>query len=169
MAGSTTFEPEKAAHLIAYIRSRGNVGKVKLMKLLYLTDFIAYAETGNAITNDTYEHWRMGPVPVSIFKSYESVAQCACATLPGFSPEERALVDKVLEQYGAMSKEDLVNMVHKEVPYSMTKSLETIPYYLAAYRSDWKLSQSELTALRSDDDFIGKALHSYATAVYPGS
>src|SRR5437899_3187118 len=59
---------EKTRQLLALLADRVDIGKTKLMKLLYLIDFTAYERTGKSITNDQYVHWQFGPVPRSIWR-----------------------------------------------------------------------------------------------------
>src|SRR5436305_12487635 len=67
MAGGREFEQSKFEELIVYIAKRlgpeAALGRVKLAKLLMLSDFSAYQQLGQAITGATYEKWEHGHLP----------------------------------------------------------------------------------------------------------
>ncbi|GJD44914.1 hypothetical protein AFCDBAGC_2783 [Methylobacterium cerastii] len=64
-----THEREKLIQAINFFaRHTRKCGKVKLFKLLYFLDFEHYKRTGRSVTGQTYNAWKMGPVPVSLFE-----------------------------------------------------------------------------------------------------
>src|SRR5947209_18565699 len=67
MAGAVGDE-QKLAELILYISQKcatdPKFGAIKLNKILYLSDFLAYGNWGEPITAVPYQHLRMGPAPV---------------------------------------------------------------------------------------------------------
>ena len=177
---------EKSAQLIAYIASKTDVGKTKLMKLLYFIDFSAYTKLGRSVTNDTYLNKRWGPVPSHIFHNLESLIGGHASmtlerrggenpyekylpvegrgTLHGFAEEEIAIIDEVLSLYGDKTRGQLVNATHEEIPWLATTEGEPIPYFLAPYRAYKRPTKSAVKLLTSDKKFmatIDRALAAY--------
>src|SRR5271157_2942127 len=60
----------KLAELILYISQRcaldPKFGATKLNKILYFSDFIAYADLGYGITGVEYSHRELGPAPTRL-------------------------------------------------------------------------------------------------------
>src|SRR6266849_1320345 len=121
------FDGEKTKQLIVYLASKVDIGKTKLIKLLYLIDFTAYEKTGKPITNDTYEHWALGPVPKHTWKKFNSLLSgiikqerenrgtaytrlisLASPDLSVFSKKEREIIDSIIEKHGNKFQQELV-------------------------------------------------------------
>jgi uncharacterized phage-associated protein len=177
------FDEEKAKQLILYLASKVDIGMTKLMKLLYLIDFTAYEKKGKAITNDTYEHWALGPVPKSIWTNfslmmsglvkkvdeprttgkYERIVPQVEPDLSAFTSAECEIIVSVINDYGHKFQRELVEMVHEELPYKLTKENEVIPYHLAPYRNYRKLTPAQLRKLRSDKVYLKRLREAYKT------
>lgn len=175
------FDENKAKQLILYLASKVDVGKTKLMKLLYLIDFIAYEKRGKPITNDVYEHWDLGPVPRNIWKrfkelttgildqkaedrntgKYHKLVPKIATNLAVFTKAEREVIDSVIEDYGNLYQRELVQIVHKELPYRITQKDEVIPYHLAPYRNYKRLTKTQLAKLRADKAYIKRLRDAY--------
>lgn len=175
------FNEEKTKQLILYLASKVDIGKTKLMKLLYLIDFTAYEKTGKPITNDTYVHWALGPVPKNVWKKCSSLiagiieqvtenrttgkyTKFVPKTSPNvsvFTGDERKVIDSVITKYGGKFQEELVDMVHAELPYTLTKENEVIPYHLAPYRNYKKLSRAQLKKLRANKSYLKRLRDAY--------
>ena len=60
-------DEQKLAELILYISQKcatdPKFGAIKLNKILYLADFLAFGNWGEPITGVEYQHLRMGPAP----------------------------------------------------------------------------------------------------------
>lgn len=64
-----SLEREKLINAIIFFsKNTKSCNKLKLMKLLYYLDFWHFKETGRSVTNQTYRAWKMGPVPLPIYK-----------------------------------------------------------------------------------------------------
>ncbi len=181
MSENNDFDIKKTRQLILYLASQVDIGKTKLMKLLYLIDFIAYEKTGKPITNDTYEHWALGPVPKNVWKKcdallagiikqvaeerttgkYTKFVPTKPADLSVFTKREREIIDEVIEKYGHIYQRELVNIVHDELPYKLTRKNERIPYYLAPYRHHRKLTAVQLKKLRADKAYTKRLRGAY--------
>lgn len=163
----SSFDKQKATALISYIASASNIGKTKLMKLLYLMDFTMYARTRKSITNSEYRHWSYGPVPIEIWKLITTEAindslnveeiQTTGGVYKKYTPkeeeidmsifneEEKIVIYETLEKFGDKLQEDLVKKVHEELPYRITYENEPIPYFLATYRDYNKIEELKLS------------------------
>ena len=181
MNSRETFDENKAKQLILYLASKVDVGKTKLMKLLYLIDFIAYEKRGKPITNDTYEHWNLGPVPRTIWKKfneltsnildqeteerntgeYHKLVPKITPNLAIFTKAEREVIDSVIKEYGNLYQRELVQIVHQELPYKATQKDEVIPYHLAPYRNYKRLTKAQLAKLRTNKSYIKRLRAAY--------
>ena len=175
--------PAKLKAAVAYLAGGTTPGKVQLFKLLYLADFTAYARLGHSITEETYEHWRMGPVPKTLWNAFrrrqneyadielvftgaprktQLIRPKEGTNLAVLSNGERKMLDEVIEKYGKLSGAELRKLTHAGIPYAATQPEEIIPYYLAVYGPSGdeaqKPSREELQALFSDREYAGDLL-----------
>jgi uncharacterized phage-associated protein len=153
MTGSTGFNETKFHELIVYIAKRlepeAALGHVKLMKLLMLSDFTAFARTGEPITGATYEKWEHGHFPrewvvaekdldatnaikqetVNYYgKQLHHVTAGRDPDMADFSDEQLAIVETIIRRYGYESAAYLSGLSHKELGWKLTKYKEEIPY-----------------------------------------
>src|SRR2546425_12852222 len=67
MTASVIGDEEKLGELILYISQKcatdPKFGAIKLNKILYLSDFLAFGNWGEPITGVQYQHLRKGPAP----------------------------------------------------------------------------------------------------------
>jgi uncharacterized phage-associated protein len=155
------FEQQKTKELVAYISSKvPDVRKTKLMKLLYLIDFTAYAKSGKAVTNGRYIRFPMGPVLEQVYQEwgaerYESILTSSEAPNTSvFDAAELAIIDAILTQYGQLNRPQLIELTHDELPWQVTKTGEEIPYYLAPYRNYRPLTDDELAIMKADSEYM---------------
>jgi uncharacterized phage-associated protein len=152
------FEPNDAKfkELVIFIASRSEndprFGAIKLNKLLFYCDFVAYQRLGRPITGQEYFALKQGPAPrygTRIRQEMEAAREIAIQNreteagpqirtvalrkpnLKNFSSEEIALVTQVLQEYRASSGTDLSEKSHKFAGWSLAKERETIPYTVA--------------------------------------
>jgi len=165
---------EKTQALIVYLANKCELGKTKLMKLLYFIDFSHFEKHGESVTNSVYYHWQYGPVPTAVYGQLEELSILKSDTneqklfsqeneliLEGvnihriipyydvkistvFNREELQTIHDVLLMYGEKNASDLTRESHETKPYQMTKSNEMIPYYLVHYKNWNKPSASEI-------------------------
>lgn len=91
-----SLEREKLINAIIFFsKNTKSCNKLKLMKLLYYLDFWHFKETGRPVTNQTYRAWKMGPVPLPIYKeiSPENLPE----DLGKFLFVEEEIVDEIKE------------------------------------------------------------------------
>lgn len=134
-------------------------GKKKLAKLLYFIDFdrYEYKESMESVTGDTYEHWKMGPVPkhyteitaklvqegklkwkktegAAGYSPTEVFTSAADPDMSKLDQDDIDIINHVVSKYGKLSGKELEILSHKEAPYIATEPNEDIPYDLAFYR-----------------------------------
>jgi uncharacterized phage-associated protein len=88
-------EREKLINVIVYFaNTTQSLGKLKLIKLLYLLDFAHFRATGKSVTGLEYSAWKMGPVPVAFFEEWDDM-QADLAAAIEIRPER--VIDYVRE------------------------------------------------------------------------
>jgi uncharacterized phage-associated protein len=154
MAGGMEYNREKFEELIVYIARRlgpeAALGRVKLAKLLMLSDFTAFQRRGRAITGATYEHWEHGHLPHELILTEKDLLGSGRISketvnyfgkklshitagdrepdLSAFDEEEIGIVESVLRRYGHESATYLRSLSHQEVGWELTQEREEIPY-----------------------------------------
>ena len=141
----------KAIEVIRYFAASANVTslyKVKLMKLMWYADALAYKKRGAAITGLVYQALPMGAVPVG-HNSIIDLRGVPCEEIdlgetnayhfslngkqefPALSKEEEDILNLVTEKLGKMSKNEIVNFMHKEQAYQETAPRDIIEFKYA--------------------------------------
>ena len=146
--GNAELSLDKVVDVIRYFASSINVTslyKVKLMKLMWYADALAYKIRGSAITGLVYQALPMGAVPVGhnfiidlndvpceeVDMGETNAYHFSLAgelTFPTLSKEEKDILDVVIEKLGKMSKNDIVNFMHKEKAYVETAPRDIIQF-----------------------------------------
>ena len=141
------FRGRKVVDVIRYFAASANITslyKVKLMKLMWYADALAYKKRGAAITGLVYQALPMGAVPVG-HNSIIDLRGVPCEEIdlgetnayrfslngkqefPALSKEEDIL-NFVTEKLGKMSKNEIVNFMHKEQAYQETAPRDIIEF-----------------------------------------
>ncbi|MCG8583200.1 MAG: SocA family protein [Pirellulales bacterium] len=154
-------EPHKAndkklRELVLYIsdRSEGDraFGAVKLNKLLFYADFLAYLDLGNAITGHEYQKLEHGPCPrrlkpildelvkeedlVVKQRKYHGYTQNVSIAirepdLSLFDAAEISLVDRLVSDFWGKSARQMSEMSHEFIGWQLAGEGESIPYEVA--------------------------------------
>jgi len=140
--------------LIMYIADRcqfrPNYGATMLNKILFFSDFKAYAKFGASITNEDYFKLPWGPAPKYLLEAQEELVKAGRAivqsrlttkgpqrrTIPlrddldlsVFSPEQISLIDSVIESLRDEDAESVSGLSHKFYGWQITKTEHVIPY-----------------------------------------
>ena len=149
--GNVKLSLDKVVDVIRYFASSRKVTslyKVKLMKLMWYADALAFKKRGAAITGLVYQALPMGAVPVG----HDSIINLKCVPceeidmgetnayhfylneeidFPSLSKEEKDIIDIVIEKLGMMSKNEIIHFMHKEEAYVETPPREVISYKYA--------------------------------------
>ena len=146
--GNTRLSLDKVVDVIRYFAASKqitNLYKVKLMKLMWYADALAYKNRGFAITGLVYQAMPMGAVPVG-HNSIIDLKNIPCeevdmgeaiayhfslegaTSFPALSNEEKHILDIVIEKLGKMSKKQIVDFMHKEQAYVETALRDVIQF-----------------------------------------
>lgn len=149
--GNTELSLDKVVDVIRYFAASSqvtNLYKVKLMKLMWYADALAYKKRGTAITGLVYQALPMGAVPIG-HNSIIDLKNVPCEevdmgetnayhfslngeqSFPALSEEEKSILDSVIEKLGRMSKTEIINFMHKEKAYISTAPRDVIQFQYA--------------------------------------
>lgn len=149
--GNTELCLDKVVAVIRYFAASVKVTdlyKVKLMKLMWYADALSYKIRGFAITGLVYEALPMGAVPIG-HNSIIDLKDVPCEEVDmgetnayhfslkeedGFSAlsdEDKRILDIVIEKLGTMSKNEIINFMHKEQAYIETAPRDVIQFKYA--------------------------------------
>jgi len=146
----------KFRELILFIseRSEGDVpfGAVKLNKLLFYADFLAFLKFGKAITWQKYQKLEQGPCPRNLLPTLRELEKSADIIqvdrdfhgykqkrvvairepdLSMFSAEEIALVTQLIDEFKGMSAKQMSETSHDFIGWQLAEIGEDIPYEVA--------------------------------------
>ena len=148
--GFTMLNIDKIEAMISYIAEKtDNLFKVKLMKMLWYSDVLAFIENGFSMTGMVYRHEAMGAFPVGHYSlmnleklNIQEEMSYSCDTMLHIYPTanmdysvltdgEKSILDKVISKFSAYKAKDIVEYMHKEKAYTETRPGEIIPFSLA--------------------------------------
>lgn len=148
--GLTTLNIDKIEAMISYIAEKtDNLFKVKLMKMLWYSDVLAFIENGFAMTGMVYRHEAMGALPVGHYSlmnleklnvqeemsyTYDTMLHVYPIVNMDYTilnDGEKSILDRVITKFGNYKAKDIVEYMHKEKAYTETKQGEIIPFSLA--------------------------------------
>lgn len=122
-----------AAYLLA-AKTEGSDGERRmraksLQKLVYYAQAWSMVWNGKPLFTEPIEAWRDGPVVRRLYSAHWR--QYSVADIPGGSPEaldedETAVLDSVLDFYGHLSCDELVELTHAEMPWQQARG--DLPY-----------------------------------------
>lgn len=155
------FDQEKFSELLLYIAQKSaddpRFGAVKLNKILFFSDFIAYRRLGKPITGATYQRLNEGPAPrqmmptrrimvsmreldIELRPYFNGLQQRIVALRPAklgvFSADELEIVDEVIAELWDMTARDVSDYSHRELGWILAKPGDVIPYETAWLSSD---------------------------------
>lgn len=124
----------------------GKITKTKLAKLVYLSDFANYYNSLKPISGFEYRRFARGPVAIEFFDiidNDESVSvekqkngdaiMISLVEQPDDSilnKDELNLVKAICKKWKKANTQEIVDFTHKQLPWSMCKDREIIPYEL---------------------------------------
>ena len=141
---------DKIEAMISYIaESVSNLFKVKLMKMLWYSDALAFKEMGCAMSGMVYRHEPMGALPIGHYSlmnleklnvqeemsyNYDSMLHIYPTAGMDYSiltDSERTILDKVIKKFKNYKAKDIIDYMHAEKAYTETNAGEIIPFSLA--------------------------------------
>jgi hypothetical protein len=168
MAEGIKPELAKFKELILYVAQKSEsdpyYGAVKLNKILFFSDFLAYGKLGHPITGETYRKRQYGPAPTDLLQIREQMIEAKEAAMKRrdhfgnmqerlealrepdlslFGGAEIAIVDEVLEQLRGKNATEVSELSHRFSGWQDAQDDEIIPYQ-TVFISDRAFSESEL-------------------------
>ena len=151
-------DENKLRQMIFFFLSRGDntLGKTKLMKLLYYSDFGHFVHYGQAISGAEYIKLPQGPVPYKAMKMLDKLARADVLTsdriqvgsmvrhaygladntefdTSELSAAEIETLERVWKEWGAASTSEIVEASHRELGWLSTPLGSVIPYHTALF------------------------------------
>lgn len=148
-----TYCQEKLEELILYIANQSEAdarfGATKLNKLLFFSDFSAYARTGKPITGVVYRKMPYGPVPETVeavkFKLLNTkdlieerrrvishhqhrLVATREPDLSLFTAQEISIVDQIITRFHKHNNKTISEISHMTAGWQLAESGEVIPY-----------------------------------------
>ncbi|MEI8249037.1 MAG: helix-turn-helix domain-containing protein [Candidatus Taylorbacteria bacterium] len=132
----------------------GRVPKTKLAKLLYLADFAWFYEHLESMSGMQYKKFPYGPVPDTFFRALDELEESGKINvdrtkegekdvflisesesnrnekLIAISSEEKVLMEKIAKKWKDKRTQEIVNFTHNQLPYTICRDNEVIPYEL---------------------------------------
>lgn len=106
-----------AAYILA---RRGRMSTWKLQKLVYYTQAWALVWDDEPIFGQPIEAWANGPVVRELYLSHRgqfSVAECTEGEPDRIAERHKDTIDRVLDEYGALTGRQLSHLTHAEDPW----------------------------------------------------
>lgn len=104
------------------LHERGTITTMSLQKLAYYCLAWSLAWYNTAIFSDRFQAWVNGPVNRKLFNEHQHmriISEYDLQSIPEheFSESEELVINAVLEVYGCMSVQDIINLTHNEKPW----------------------------------------------------
>ena len=136
------------------ISKDGKIPKTKLAKMLYLADFAWFYDHLESMSGMPYRKIEYGPVPDSFFRALDELESDGKINIDSkcdnekemylisenennrnekiqtISVEEKLLMKKIAEKWKNKKTKDIVTFTHNQLPYSLCRENELIPYEL---------------------------------------
>jgi hypothetical protein len=145
------FDRDKFAELVLYIADQSvndpDFGGTKLNKILFFSDFLAYAKLGSPITGASYQKLKFGPAPRALLPvrgELEAQGDLAVAPKAAFTPQrlialrppalerfsaaEISLVDHVIKALDGVGAKAVSDFSHEFCGWQVAAMGEDIPY-----------------------------------------
>lgn len=158
-------------------------GMVKLNKLLFYMDFLAYRAIGKSVTGQLYQALDQGPAPkrmLPILKAMQKKGDLALreepffgdtqkrplalreANLSSFSSAEILLIERTIKRFWKMSAKHISEQSHEFLGWSLAEKAEMIPYSVALLGRE-ELSDAQKRHVHIAEKRAKKWLESRAT------
>ena len=148
--GFAVLNIDKIEAVISYLAEQvSNLFKVKLMKMLWYSDAVAFIQNGCAMTGMVYRHEAMGALPIGHYSlmnlenlnvqeevscNYDSMLHVYPVKDMDYSilsDGEKAILNKVIAKFKNYKAKEMVDYMHEEKAYKETTAGEIIPFSLA--------------------------------------
>ncbi len=151
--GYKTFDYDKYCSMIQFFAGKSQqMPKVKLMKLMFYSDFLSYKEKGVSISGCRYAHMKLGPVPekhdflfgmmeesgfsyfdIQQFENGQEMHQIVInqPIISTLTSDELQSLDCVQNYFSSFGSKDIRDYSHEENGYKDTQMGDFIPYSYA--------------------------------------
>lgn len=148
--GYTMLNIDKIEAMISYMAEKvSNLFKVKLMKMLWYSDSLYFAENGCSISGMVYCHEPMGALPIGHYSlmnlerlnvkeemsyNYDSMIHIYPTPNMDYSvlnDNEKQILDRVISKFIDLKASEIIEYMHNETAYAKTRPSEIIPFSLA--------------------------------------
>lgn len=151
-------------------------GSIKLNKILYFADFMAYRELGKPITGATYFKLQEGPAPRQLLAArrqlvnegrlaiehrpyFQGVQKRPVVTgaesqRGSFSDDEMRIVTSIVEYFRGKSARDVSDISHREPGWILAEDRADIPYETAWLSQDPVDQTDEALARQMADNYF---------------
>ena len=151
LCGNKELSLDKVVDVIRYFASSKKVTdlyKVKLMKLMWYADALSYKKRGSAITGLVYQAMPMGALPIG-HNSIINLKGVPCeevdfgemnayhfilnemGSFSTLTDEDKAILDRVIEKLGRMTKNQIIAFMHQEQAYTETVQKDIMSFKYA--------------------------------------
>jgi len=149
--GNKIIDIDKIENTISYIAlNTKNLFKVKLMKLLWYSDFIYFKKYNISLTGLVYKHMLFGALPIAyneiVYLKNIEIKEIMLGTDIGYligtkknksnialSKNEKEIINMVIEYFKYMNSSEIIERMHSEKAYTKTVSNEIISYKYSKY------------------------------------
>ena len=149
--GNRMLSLDVVVDMIRYYANSASVSglfRVKLMKMLWYADALAYKRLGQAISGLVYRALPMGAVPLA-YESIVDLSTIRCEEIemgdgtgyrflptedkeyPHLSHEGTEILDTIIHRFGQVSTAEIVETMHQEDAYTKTALHDIIPFKYA--------------------------------------
>ena len=149
--GFVALNIDKIEAMISYIAEQqvANLYKVKLMKMLWYCDVMAFIKYEHAMTGMVYRHEPMGALPIGHYSlinleklniqeevsyNYDSMIHIYPSQNMDYSilnDDDKKILDKVIAKFKNYKAKEIVDYMHEEKAFAETSADEIIPFSLA--------------------------------------
>lgn len=107
------------------------LSKIKLQKLLYFAQTWSLVRNGKPLFPDDFVAWEKGPAIIELHEVMSSSEKIVPLEIPGANSSnltngEMGFIDSIIDIYGEMSKEELVELAHNDSAWKDAKRDEVI-------------------------------------------
>lgn len=179
------FDAERFKELVLYLAAQcqndPTYDDVKLNTMLYYADFAAYRMFGEPISGATYEKYSACPAAKQLPDMRRELLDCGQAQLidrphflgshrqlipsavgamngENFNPEERELLDSIVEFFAGKSARETSQFVQREPGWAVASQREAIPYESGLLRGTPPSPAVEAAAVRFAREHLGRDL-----------
>ena len=118
--------PAKPSDVAKYIlKNQGKMSTRKLQKLCYYAQAWHYTWTGERLFKEDFQAWEHGPVCRELFNLHKGKYDIKAEDIDGnpdnLTADQKDSIDIVLEHYGNLTADELVELTHSEEPYKKAR------------------------------------------------